>query len=108
MKDFIFQNGSDKNMCMKIKELNGLSANELLEKAGQADVVPVDIARLCRDLQIITKPCDFSPIEYSNEYKEQVAQKGSRQILRHYILIFYTMVQKQIKNIMKTQLKQLK
>lgn len=64
-------------MCMKLSELNGLSANDLLEKAGQADIVPVDVAQLCYDLQIIIKPFDFSPIENTEELKKTIMQKGN-------------------------------
>lgn len=69
--------GSIKKMCMKLSELNGLSANELLKKAGQDGIVPVDIAQLCYDLQIIIKPFDFASIESSETYRNQVISKGN-------------------------------
>lgn len=71
------RNGSDKNMCMKIKELNGLSANDLLLKTGQADVFPIDIAQMCKDLHIVTKPFDFSEIENSPEIKPEISKRGN-------------------------------
>lgn len=71
------ENGSEKIMCMKIKELNGLSAYDLLEKTGQEDLIPVDIAQMCKDLQIITRPFDFSEIEKSPEFQSEISKRGN-------------------------------
>lgn len=73
---YLKRNG-DLKMCMKLSELKELSANDLLNKAGQEDVVPVDIAQLCKDLQIITSPFDFTSIENSDEYRGLVEKKGN-------------------------------
>ena len=50
-------------MCRKLRELNGLSAEELLKKVGQFGIVPIDIAQICYDLGIHVKMTDFSAIE---------------------------------------------
>lgn len=64
-------------MCIKLKMLNGMNANDLLNKVGQNDIIPVDVAQICRDLQIFTKPFDFSVIENNEEYQELVMEKGN-------------------------------
>lgn len=69
--------GGRKKMCMKLKELNGLSADDLLIKTGQVGVVPVDIAQMCRDLQIIIKPFDFSTIERDPDFKKLISEHGN-------------------------------
>lgn len=64
-------------MCMKLSELNNLTSTELLCKAGQENIVPVDVAQICLNLQIIIKPFDFSKIESSRVYKEQFVKRGN-------------------------------
>lgn len=61
-------------MCMKLRELNGLTADELLEKVGQADVIPVDVAQICYDLGIRLQSFNFSEIE--KQLGDEIAQKG--------------------------------
>lgn len=62
-------------MCKRLRELNGLTAEDLLKKVGQFDVVPVDIAQICYDLDIHVKMMDFTQLEnkihsITNENKE--------------------------------------
>lgn len=64
-------------MCLKIKQLNGLTSSNLLKNAGQADIVPIDIAQICYDLKIILKPFNFTILERNDKYKKQVNKKGN-------------------------------
>lgn len=68
MKRIIFnirkmEEKKDNNMCMRLRELNGLSSSELLKKTSQYDAIPVDIAQVCFDLDVRLKPFDFHEIE---------------------------------------------
>lgn len=63
-------------MCKKLNELNGLTAEMLLEKTKQSNVFPVDVAQICYDLGIWLKPFDFTKIEQETYIREQVKQKG--------------------------------
>lgn len=64
-------------MCAKIEELNGLSANEILQRTHQSNLIPVDISQICYELGIRTQSTDFTPIEKSEFYQNQVTAKGS-------------------------------
>lgn len=71
------ENGCEKNMCKKIRELKGLSTNDLLLKVGQTDVIPVDVAQMCYDLHIHIKPVDFASLENDASFKDAVSAKGN-------------------------------
>lgn len=57
------QNGSDKTMCMKIKELNGLTADSVLNKYWTRNKVPIDIAQILYDMDIKVTSVDFTKAE---------------------------------------------
>lgn len=61
--DYQDRNGSDKNMCMKIKELNGLTPDSVLNKYWVRNEVPIDIAKILYDMDIKVKSVDFSNAE---------------------------------------------
>lgn len=63
-------------MCRKLRELNGLSAEKLIERYGLDEQIPVDINGLLMKLDIPTIATDFSNIENLPEIREQVAIKG--------------------------------
>lgn len=63
-------------MCRKLIELHGLKADELLDKAKQTDLFPVDVAQICYDLGIRLMPFDFKPIEQDESMREDVQQRG--------------------------------
>lgn len=63
-------------MCRKLIELHGLKAEELLEKAGQTGLFPVDVAQICYDLDIRLMSFDFKPIEQDESMREDVQQRG--------------------------------
>ena len=50
-------------MCQKIKELNGLTPGDLLQRTDQIGVFPVDVAQICFQMGIRLKPFDFTKIE---------------------------------------------
>lgn len=58
-----FSYGSEKNMCMKIKELNGLTADSILNKYWERNKVPIDIAHMLYDMDIKVTPFNFSKTE---------------------------------------------
>jgi Zn-dependent peptidase ImmA (M78 family) len=53
----------ERNMCQKIKELNGLTPGDLLQKTDQIGIFPVDVAQICFQMGIRLKPFDFTKIE---------------------------------------------
>lgn len=63
-------------MCQKIRELQGKTPRELLEKTNQLGVFPVDVAQICFKMGIRLQPFDFTPIETSNTMRANVSAKG--------------------------------
>lgn len=60
-------------MCKRLKELNGLSAEQILEIYGD-DSIPVDIKRVLDKLKVSYSPMDFGPVEES--VKDIVDKRG--------------------------------
>lgn len=54
---------SEYTMCEKIKELNGLTADTILNKYWQRDVLPINIAKILYDMEIKVSAFDFSNTE---------------------------------------------
>ena len=71
------QNEECKKMCQKLIDLNGMSADKLLDITGQTDVFPVDVAQICFKLGIRLMPFNFKPIEQHESIKEEVEKKGN-------------------------------
>ncbi len=63
MEDFTFQNGSDKNMCMKMSELNGLTPDVILNRYWTRNDVPIDIAKILYNMDIKVSAFDFFEVE---------------------------------------------
>lgn len=57
-------------MCDKIKELNGLTADSVLNKYWQRDELPINIAKILFDMKIKVAAFDFSNIEKSQNAPE--------------------------------------
>lgn len=74
---FYLKKRSDGKMCKKIKELNGLSAEDLLKKTGQENSIPVDISQICYDLNIRLQDVDFTKIEQNEAFKSMFETRGS-------------------------------
>lgn len=58
-------------MCQRLNELNGLSAEEILKRSGQADKVPVDLEKIIKTIKVYKHPRTFEDIE--NIEKREVA-----------------------------------
>lgn len=56
-------------MCAKLDELKGVSAEEILKKAGQEEAAPVDLDKVVETLGLYKEARDFSDIE-------QIEKKG--------------------------------
>lgn len=63
------------NMCAKIEQLNGLSAENILEMFAEDNLIPVDISQICYDLQIRVNSADFGKVE-NLLYPREVKIKG--------------------------------
>lgn len=55
-------------MCTKLKELNGLTPEEILNKywSSERNVYPIDIAKILYNMQIRALPYDFSKFDDGN------------------------------------------
>lgn len=54
------------NMCAKIEELNGLSAEDILGKYWKRNILPIDISKILFNLKVRFVPFNFSQLEKSN------------------------------------------
>lgn len=61
--DYRSRNGSEKNMCMKIEQLNGLTADSILNKFWVRNEVPIDISKILYDMDIKVTSFDFTNAE---------------------------------------------
>lgn len=80
------------NMCAKIEELSGLSANDILKVFNADNLIPVDISQICYDLQIRVTGANFEKIEnmvYSNEVKMKGHILGAVMVQDDDIAILY-------------------
>lgn len=56
-------------MCKILEEINGLRANDLLEKYNIDITPPIDLKRLLERIGISSYPCDFSEVEKKSGYE---------------------------------------
>lgn len=64
-------------MCQKIRELQGKTPDELLDRTNQLGVFPVDVAQICFQMGIRLQPFDFTPIETNRTMRANVSEKGA-------------------------------
>lgn len=63
----LFHEKGEKNMCQKIKELNGMSADDVLNRYWSPNRIPVDITKILFDMNINVIPTDFSEVEKKSD-----------------------------------------
>ena len=64
-----FYTREDDNMCKLLKELNGLTADQLLKKYNMPPNPPIDISSLLKRIGILEIPMDFTEIEKIMKYQ---------------------------------------
>lgn len=64
------------NMCKKLKELQGKTPMELLEKYNMSNTIPVDVNKLLEKMNIQTYPIDYESIEKSPNIIPFIKEKG--------------------------------
>lgn len=74
-------------MCAKLDELKGVSAEEILERAGQKESVPVDMDRIFDTIGIYKQERDFSDIE---EIEKKGKISGLVVIMGNDVKIFFS------------------
>lgn len=61
----------------KIQMLNESTPKELLAKFDLGNEFPIDIRKLLSELEIVVIPYDFSSLEKSDEYSQEVIKNGN-------------------------------
>lgn len=64
-------------MCKILKELQGCSAHDILQRYWKSDSIPVDITTIAQRIGIKLGSFDFSGLETISPFKEFVEKKGS-------------------------------